>query len=264
MDNYLEINKLSWGNRLASHLSSDFYDLPGFLAGNSSLNSIELDLLGDVKGKSILHLQCHFGQDSISLSRLGAKVTGVDFSTQSIEKGRELAAQTNCDTQFVCSDIYDLPNHLDQKFDIVYTSYGTISWLPDLDKWAGVISQFLKPSGQFVFVEFHPVIWMFDDDLNKIAYHYFNVQPIAEEEEGTYADRNADIKQKYICWNHSISEVTNSLTAKGLQLKTLNEYDYAPYSFVQHCEEFEPNKYRIAHWGNKVPMVYSVVANKPA
>lgn len=132
--NYITINRQSWNNQTETHLKSEFYAQELFLKGKSSLNSIELDLLGEVSGKSILHLQCHFGQDTISLSRLGAEVTGVDFSDKAIESAIQIARETNSKAQFVCCDIYDLPKHLDQSFDIVFTSYGTIGWLPDLDK----------------------------------------------------------------------------------------------------------------------------------
>ncbi len=261
-NNYLEINRNSWNNRLEAHLQSDFYDMEGFLGGKNSLNEIELALLGDVQGKRILHLQCHFGQDTISLSRLGAEATGVDLSDQAIEKARELANTTKQSNTFICSDVYALPQQLEQQFDIVFTSYGTISWLPDLEKWANVIHHFLKPGGQFVFAEFHPVVWMFDDDMNKVYYPYFNKEAIVEEESGTYADRAAEISQQYVCWNHSIAEVVNNLIKAGLQIDRLDEYDYAPYSFVNKMEEYEPGKHRIQHMGNLVPLVYSILATK--
>jgi len=132
------------------------------------------------------------------LSRLGAEVTGVDLSDKAIESGRKIAEQINADVRFICCDLYDLPNHLDQQFDYVFTSYGTIGWLPDLDKWAKVISSFLKPNGKFVFVEFHPVVWMFDDNFEKIGYRYFNSGAIIETANGTYADRNAAITEEYV------------------------------------------------------------------
>jgi len=231
-----------------------------FLKGRSSLNDIELALLGDINGKFILHLQCHFGQDTISLERLGADATGIDFSDKAIESAKKLAGETNSKASFICCELYDLPNHLDKQFDIVFTSYGTISWLPDLDKWAKVISRFLKPKGQFIFVEFHPVVWMFDDSFDKIAYNYFNAGAIIETESGTYADRNAAITQEYICWNHSISDVVNSLIRNGLEIQTFNEYDYSPYNCFNKTIEFEPNKYRIQHLDNKIPMVYAIEA----
>lgn len=262
--NYLEINRQSWNNRTDTHLKSEFYNLEGFLNGKNSLNKIELDLLGDITGKKILHLQCHFGQDTISLSRLGANVTGVDLSDKAIESAMQIASETNANTQFFCCDIYDLPNHLDEQFDLVFTSYGTIGWLPDLDKWAKVISKFLKPNGQFVFVEFHPVVWMFDDNFDKIGYRYFNSGAIVETENGTYADKEADISQSYVMWNHSLSEVVNSLIRNGIEINTLDEFDYSPYNCFNHTVEFEPHKYRIAHLDNKIPMVYAIVATKKA
>lgn len=261
-ENYLEINRQSWNNRVETHLKSDFYDNENFIKGKSSLNAIELNLLGDIHGKSILHLQCHFGQDSISLSRLGAKVTGVDLSDKAIDSAKQIAKETQSTARFICCDIYDLPNHLNEKFDIVFTSYGTIGWLPDLDKWADIISTFLKPSGRFVFVEFHPVVWMFDDNFDKIDYRYFNSGAIIETESGTYADKKAAISQSYVAWNHGIGEVLNSLISHNLEINSFDEFDYSPYNCFNKTVEFEPNKFRIEHLSDKIPMVYSIVAIK--
>lgn len=260
--NYLKKNRESWNKRTLVHVDSDFYDNNSFIAGKSSLNSIELALFGDVRGKRILHLQCHFGQDSISLSRMGAVVTGMDLSDQAIATARDLANKTGQSTKFICCDVYDLPNHLEEKFDIVFTSYGTIGWLPDLDKWAPVVQHFLKPGGEFVFVEFHPVVWMFDTDFDKVAYNYFNDGPIIEEESGTYTDRGADIHAEYVSWNHGLAEVFTSLLKAGLSIELFQEFDYSPYDCFRHMEEFESGKFRIKQLGNKVPMVYSLRAVK--
>lgn len=262
MENYLEINKNSWNAKVDPHLKSDFYFVEEFLKGKNSLNSIELDLLGDIKGKSILHLQCHFGQDSISLSRLGAKVTGIDLSDKAIETAINLAKQCETDTQFICSDVYDLPNHLNEQFDIVFTSYGTIGWLPDLDKWAHVINHFLKPDGKFVMAEFHPVVWMFDDDFKEVSYNYFNEKPIIETYEGTYADLSASIVQEYVMWNHSLAEVLQNLINKKLSIEHFREFDWSPYPCFKHVEEFEKGKWRIPQFGNKIPLVYALSAQK--
>ena len=261
-NNYIEINRQSWNNRTETHLKSSFYNLEGFLQGETSLNAIELAMFGDVRGKRILHLQCHFGQDTISLSRLGAEVTGVDLSDKAIENAKRIARETNADATFICCDIYDLPNHLDEQFDFVFTSYGTITWLPDLDKWGQLIAKYLKPGGKFIFVEFHPVVWMFDDNFDKIGYNYFNVEPIVETENGTYADREASISQSYVTWNHSMSEVISGLLNNGLAIKSFEEYDYSPYDTFNKTIEIEPKKYRIAHLDSKIPMVYSIVAEK--
>ena len=260
--NYIEINKRLWNQKTDIHFDSEFYDVDSFIKGKDSLNPIELGLLGDIKDKKVLHLQCHFGQDTISLARMGAKATGVDLSDKAIEKAGDLAAKCEADASFVCCDIYDLPNHLNEQFDIVFTSYGTIGWLPDVDKWAEVISTFLKPGGRLVFVEFHPFVWMYDDDFQKIHYNYFNTGPILEEESGTYADRDASIQQDYVMWNHSISEVVKSLLNNGLTISAMDEYDYSPYNCFNHTVEFEAGKFRIQHLGDKIPMVYAIEAKK--
>ncbi len=261
-ENYIEINRKTWNVKTEFHIHSDFYNQEEFLKGENSLTPIELELLGNVKDKSILHLQCHFGQDTISFSRLGAKSVGVDLSDNAIEKAKEIAQKLNTDTRFICCDIYDLPNHLNEQFDIVFTSYGTIGWLPDLDKWAKIIAQFLKPGGQFVMADFHPVVWMFDDNFEKIGYNYFKSEPIIETIEGTYADKDAPINSKTITWNHSTSELLNSLLKNNLELNAFNEYDYSPYNCFNETEEFEPKKFRIKHLENKIPMVYSILATK--
>ncbi len=262
MEDYISINKQSWNNRVDAHMKSAFYDVSGFLNGNSSLKEIEIAMLGDLKGKSILHLQCHFGQDTISLARLGAFVTGVDLSDVAIAQARNLAIQTNVDVEFICCNIYDLPLHLDKQFDIVFTSYGTIGWLPDLDKWASVVAKFLKPGGSFVFVEFHPAVWMYDDNFEKIAYNYFNEGPILEQESGTYADKDAPIAQHYVMWNHGFGEVLTAVINNGLSVSLFKEFDYSPYNCFKETVEFEPGKFRIKHFGNRFPMVYALKALK--
>jgi len=261
-ENYLEINRKAWNSKVDVHLNSDFYNQTAFLNGANTLNSIELNLIGNVEGKSILHLQCHFGQDSISLSRMGANVVGVDFSDKAIETASDLAAQLNSAARFVCCDIYELPKHLDETFDIVYTTYGTIGWLPDLTKWAGVVSRFLKPGGQFLLVDFHPVVWMFDDDFQKVAYNYFNSAPVVETSSGTYADRNAELQNELVMWNHDLAEILSSLLNENLQITHFGEYDYSPYACFSHTEESEPGKHRIKHLANRIPMVFSLIATK--
>lgn len=259
---YIEINKKAWNAKTAIHVDSEFYDMPAFLQGKSSLNSIELELLGDVRGKKILHLQCHFGQDTLSLVRMGAEVTGVDLSDEAINKAQELAESLNLPARFICCDLYSLPDHLDDTFDIVFTSYGTIGWLPDVNKWANIISQYLTPKGQFIFAEFHPVVWMFDDSFNTVAYNYFNKETIVETETGTYTNNEADITTETISWNHNIAEVLTALLNNKLAIKTFREYDYSPYNCFQDMEEFEKGKFRVKKMGDKLPMVYALIAEK--
>jgi 2-polyprenyl-3-methyl-5-hydroxy-6-metoxy-1,4-benzoquinol methylase len=259
---YIKINKATWNNKTDVHIASDFYDVTSFLEGKSSLNSIELELLGDVTDKKILHLQCHFGQDSMSLARMGAIVTGLDLSEKAISRANEFATKLHLDVSFICCDIYDAPNFLEEKFDIVFTSYGTIGWFPDLDKWAKIVSHFLNPNGKFIMADFHPVVWMFDNDFKEVFYNYFNVAPIIEDESGTYADRYSEISAQTVTWNHPTSELLNALIDNGLEINSFNEYDYSPYNCFNETIEFEKGKFRIKHFENKIPMVYSLLANK--
>lgn len=261
-ENYLEINKEAWNKRTEVHVDSDFYNHEAFLKGQTSLKEIELGLLGDVAGKKILHLQCHFGQDSISLSRMGAKVTGVDLSDKSISMAQETAKNLGLDTQFICCDIYNLPKNLIDQFDIVYTSYGTIGWLPDINKWAKVVSTFLKPNGKFVFVEFHPVVWMFDDEVKKVAYSYFNSEAIVESLEGTYTDEKAEISYESVGWNHGLGEVMSSLLNEKIAIVDFKEYEFSPYPCFQNLEEYQKGRWRFKHLENKIPVTYSIVGVK--
>lgn len=258
-DKYFEINQALWNKKTEIHVESEFYDVPSFLAGKTSLKSIELGLLGDVKGKSILHLQCHFGQDSLSLARMGAKVTGLDISDASITKAKELNNDLGLDAEFVCCDVYSAKKHIDKKFDIVFTSYGTIGWLPDMNKWADIVSYFLKPTGKFVFVELHPVVWMFNENFSAIEFPYFNENPIIETTPGTYANQQAEIEMEEIGWNHPLSEVFQALTSKQLKLTHFEEYNYSPHNCFKGMSEQAPGEYIIAHLGNKIPMTYSLV-----
>jgi 2-polyprenyl-3-methyl-5-hydroxy-6-metoxy-1,4-benzoquinol methylase len=261
-DNYLEINKDSWNKRTSYHIKSDFYQMNAFKAGKSSLMDIELGLLGNVNGKRILHLQCHFGQDTLSLARKGAKVTGIDLSDKAIEQAKELNAELNLDAEFLVSDVYDLPNNLKGTFDIVFTSYGTIGWLPDMNKWGNIISHYLKPEGKFVFVEFHPNVWMYNTDFSKLKYNYFNSKAIVEEEQGTYADKEASTSFKYVFWNHGLSEVISGLLSNNLILKKFKEYNYSPYDCFENTEKVGDSKYQIKSFGNKMPLCYSILATK--
>jgi len=249
---YIKINQKLWNDKTDVHFKSKFYDV----------DAIELDLLGNIKGKSILHLQCHFGMDTISLSRLGAMAVGVDFSDNAIEKATALALKAKTNTEFILSNIYELKEKLNSEFDIVFTSYGTIGWLPDLDKWAGIVSRFLKPGGKFIMVEFHPVIWMFSYDFSKIEYDYFNTGAIVEEITGTYADRNAAIVNMSVSWNHNLSEVIGALIKNGLRIESFEEYNYSPYDCFENTIEVEKGKYQIRELENKIPMLYSIQAAK--
>ena len=155
-EDYIHFNSELWDKRTDAHLVSEFYNVPAFLQGASTLNKSELDLLGDISGKTLLHLQCHFGLDTLSLARLGAEVSGVDLSPKSILEAEKLAEQTQLNAKFICSDLYSLPNNLNEKYDIIFTSYGTVGWLPDMNL-GHILSPYFKARWQFVMVDFHPV-----------------------------------------------------------------------------------------------------------
>lgn len=257
---YFQANKELWNQRTTVHLDSAFYNLEGFKKGETVLTPIELSELGEVKGKTLLHLQCHFGMDSLDWARRGASVTGVDLSDKAISEAQKLNSEMGLDASFVCCNVLDTSAHVPGQFDIVFTSYGTIGWLPDLQPWAKMIAEKLKPGGIFYIAEFHPVVWMFDDDFTRIAYSYENQEVIITENQGTYTDRSADIKGKEYSWNHSISEVLNALIGAGLQIKQFNEHMYSPYPCFRNVVEFETGKWHIKGMEGKIPMVYSLMA----
>ncbi|MFX1317456.1 MAG: class I SAM-dependent methyltransferase, partial [Promethearchaeota archaeon] len=180
------------------NVKSDWYDLEGFLEGKSSLLPIEIKELGDVKGKSLLHLQCHFGMDTLSWARKGAIVTGVDFSDKAIELAKELSNELNITARFIQANIYDIPNIIKEKFDIVFTSYGVLCWLPDLVKWAKVINFCLKPGGTFYIIDGHPFGALIDEKVEKrfqVGFNYFTKgRPTQWNEDRTYADPNVKLK----------------------------------------------------------------------
>lgn len=257
---YFEANRQGWNLKTEVHRSSDFYEIEKWKAGASSLQKIELEELGSVTGKKLLHLQCHFGQDTLSWARLGAQVTGVDFSENAIALAHQFSAELDLPARFVCSDIYELPKNLKGKFDIVFTSWGVIGWLPDLDRWARVVRHFLRRGGRFYMVEFHPVVWMFDDKFTHLKYPYHNAGVIETEEIGSYADRYSQISYKEYGWNHSLSEVVNSLINSGLRLQFLNEHTYSPYDCFSNTVCGDDGFYRIKGLENIIPMAYSLSA----
>ncbi len=232
----------------------------------------------------MLHLQCHFGMDSLNWARLGANVTGVDLSDEAIKEAKRLNDELGMNTKFICCNVFDLlPQNkesskvsppigggdlpagqagLEGAFDIVFTSYGVVGWLPDLDKWAEIISHYLKPGGIFYMAEFHPVVWMFDDEFTHVKYFYNNREVIVTENKGTYTDRTADIKAKEYGWNHGLSEVLNALIKQGLEIEMFNEHMYSPYPCFNKMVQGEDGYWRVKGMEGKIPMVYSVRATK--
>jgi SAM-dependent methyltransferase len=256
-------NRSLWNARVPHHLASRMYDVEGFVAGRNTLTALELELLGEVSGKRILHLQCHFGQDTLSLARLGATVTGLDISDAALDAARALAERCGLEADWVLSNVAEHVPALDGRFDIVFTSYGTIGWLPDLKPWAANIARYLKPGGRFVFVEFHPALWMFDNDFSAVAHSYFNRAMIIEEEQGSYADRAAPITTRSCSWNHSLDDVLSALLQAGLVLEGFTELDGSPHDCFTRTVRGEDGLFRIEGLEGKLPMVYALSAMKP-
>ena len=255
---YININKEAWNKRTKVHVDSKFYDVDAFKSGKSSLNNIELEQLGSVAGKSLLHLQCHFGQDTLSWARLGAKVTGVDLSTEAIEQANKLKSELALDAKFIADDIYNFGEHNQEQFDIVYTSYGVLCWLPDLTRWAQLIADSLTIGGELHLVEFHP----FNDLLS--GYSYFPQGDPDVEDEGTYTENCDGETSTVVTWPHSISEVINALISAGLNIELFNEHRYSPYDCFEGLEYVPERGFEMKCKAQQVPLVYSIKARKTA
>jgi len=257
-----ETNRTTWNSKVSIHAKSEFYDLSNFIKGKSSLNKYELDILGDISGKSLLHLQCHFGQDTLSFARMGAKCTGVDISDEGIKLANQLNAELNLDANFVCCNVLDVSKYVSEKFDIVFTSYGTIGWLPDLKPWAKMISERLKSGGFFYMVEFHPIAWMFDYTVSPplMKYGYHQKEAIYEEYEGTYANPNSKMISKEYGWNHSLGEIITSLSEAGLHIEYLKEHDASPYDIFLGLVKNGLGMFELAD--KMYPLIFEVKAIK--
>jgi SAM-dependent methyltransferase len=245
-DDFFEVNKATWNEKVKVHSKSDFYDLEAFKNGKSSLMPYELKALGDVSGKSLLHLQCHFGQDTLSWSRLGAQCVGVDLSDEGVKLAKTLNDELQLDAQFVCCNVLETSKFVKETFDIVFTSYGTIGWLPDLKPWARMIAERLKKGGTFYIVEFHPIVWMFDytDNTPVMKYGYNQNDVIYEEYQGTYADESSKMISKEFAWNHGLGEVITALTESGLHIEYLKEHDESPYNVLPDLIKTESGMYK--------------------
>ncbi len=259
MNTYFEANQQLWNDKVDFHKMSDFYRLEDFKKGWNSLKSIELEGVGDVSGKSLLHLQCHFGQDTLSWARLGATVTGVDFSDKAITLARSLNTELGLNARFILANVLELDQHLEGQFDVVFTSYGTICWLDDLEKWASLVRHYLRPGGTFFIADFHPVLTMYDWETGVIEFPYFyDREPSSEIIEGTYADNNAPIGGKEFFWFHPISKVINTLQQQGLRLEVFQEYPYSPYNCYPNLDKKSEDVYVYNKTKYPLPHAYSL------
>jgi SAM-dependent methyltransferase len=269
VDDYIETNRKHWDELVPIHEASAFYDVDRFRAGESRLHALEREEVGDVHGKTLLHLQCHFGLDTLSWAREGAAVTGVDFSHAGIEAARRLVGDTGISARFIWSDVYTLPQVLDERFDIVYTSYGTYFWLPDLAAWARVVSHFLAPGGFFYIADFHPFMAIFADEPGtedlRVHYPYFPAKgPIRLDDDGSYADRTARLQHRTtFSWPHSIGEIVTALAEAGLRIEYLHEFRHTVEQWFPFMDRGPDGLWRLQKHGESLPLLFSIKATKP-
>ncbi len=264
----IEVNRRSWDERTPLHVASDFYGVDEFLAGRESLAPVEVDEIGSVAEASLLHLQCHFGLDTMSWARRGASVTGLDFSEAAIHAARSIAAQAGIDANFVCGNVYDAVKLVEGSFDIVYTGLGALNWLPDIPRWARVVASLMKPGGRFYLLEFHPLAWMLSDE--EIAFdpqysYFFTPEGVVIEDDRDYADPDARLTNVVTHeWAHPLSEVISALVDAGLRIEFVHEFDTIAYQRWPFLEEVEEGsrRYRIPEGRPKIPLEYSILATR--
>lgn len=269
MDEYLHANKQRWDQLVLEHEKSPFYDLAGFKEGKDRLRSIELSELGDVQGKSLLHLQCHFGMDTLAWARRGAIATGVDFSPNAIALARSLSIELGIPAQFYCTDLYRLPEVLTGQFDIVFTSYGVLHGLPDLQRWGEIIAEYLKPGSIFYIVEDHPFFRVFrphpEGEFKAERSYFFSQEPQRIEAAGSYATGGEGASGVSYVWDHSLGEVVNSLVDAGLRIEFLHEFPYAARAKFPFMVQGADGWWRLPpHQHGTIPFLFSLQARKPA
>lgn len=269
MNRYLRANRRRWDALVPLHAASPFYDVEGFRAGRITLRDVEREEVGSVEGKTLLHLQCHFGLDTLSWARLGARVTGVDFSARAIALAGELRDEAGLDAAFLRADVYDLPESLEGDFDVVFTSYGVLCWLPDLPRWAAVVARFVRPGGFFYMVEEHPFASVFANDPDttglEVAYPYFpSEEPLRFEEAGSYADPEADVGEPSYEWPHSLGEVVTALLQAGLRLEYLHEFPFDSWRRFPFMRQDEAGRWWLQGVKEDLPLTFSLRARKPS
>jgi 2-polyprenyl-3-methyl-5-hydroxy-6-metoxy-1,4-benzoquinol methylase len=262
-DDYRTLNRPLWDERVPIHLASEFYDVPGFLAGKEALRGFETAEVGEVTGRRLVHLQCHIGLDTLSWARRGARVTGLDFSAPAIEAARGLAAEAGLPARFVVSDVYDAAAALGETYEIVYTGIGALVWLPDLTRWAGVVAGLLEPGGFLYLSEFHPFGDVLDDaDGRTVAYDYFDRGPRYWDEPGTYTDGPADtVSNRSVQFQHGLGDVVSALTAAGLRIDFLHEHDHTLFRRYGSLER-HGGVYRQPEGRPRIPLMYSLRATR--
>ncbi|MGW4032418.1 class I SAM-dependent methyltransferase [Streptomyces sp. NPDC004838] len=264
-----DANRSNWDERVPIHVASDFYDLGSFRAGKDSLRDFEIAEVGDVSGRTLLHLQCHIGLDTLSWARRGAsQVVGLDFSEPAVDAARSLAADLGLGPEraaFVAADVYDAAEAVpDPSYDIVYTGVGALNWLPDMTRWAETAASLVAPGGFLYLAEFHPLTDALDDETgSRVVHDYFSRAPWVEEMSGSYADLNAEtVNNRTVEWQHPIGEVVSALAGAGLRLEFLHEHDVSLFDRFEQLSRSGDGYYRFPADRPRIPLMYSLKASK--
>lgn len=260
-----------WDGWTDLHMAGTFYDVEGFIADPASrpFDWVTRGVVGDVTGKRLLHLQSHIGIDTLGLALAGAvDVVGVDFSSRAVAAARSIARRLDLPVEFVQADVTDLPDTVPEAaFDIVFTSHGTIMWLPDLEGWARTIASRLVPGGTFHIIDVHPFLTIFDDFSEKpplsVRYPYFSREPLYFEEHGSYADRDADFVADSYVWQHTLSEIIGALVGAGLRIQQLSEYPVVAWKVLEFMEQGDDGLWRMPPGAGDVPLMFSLSAVRP-
>ncbi|MFJ4446684.1 class I SAM-dependent methyltransferase [[Kitasatospora] papulosa] len=268
-EDWHEINRARWDERVPIHAAGDFYGLDAFLAGRDALRDFELAEVGDVTGRTLLHLQCHIGLDTLSWARHGAAhVVGLDFSGPAVETARGLARSLELPADraaFVAADVYDAAQAApDSSYDIVYTGLGALNWLPDVTRWAEVAASLVAPGGFLYLAEFHPFTDCLDDETGStVTYDYFSREAWVDDSPGTYADLDAvTVHNRSVEWQHPVGEVVSALAAAGLRIEFLHEHDASLFPRYQVLKRGGDGYYRFPSDRPRIPMMYSIKASR--
>jgi SAM-dependent methyltransferase len=269
LDHYREANRANWDARVPIHYPSEGYGVERFIADPEHLSYVvryDRHKLGDVAGKTLLHLQCHIGTDTISWARLGATVTGTDLSGRSIEAARRLSEESGTPARFEVAELYDTPDVVEGNFDVVYTGVGAICWIPRIKEWAEVVSHFLAPGGTFYMREGHPMMWAMDwleeEELKATVAYFETEEPEGEEETETYAGVGVVESPLNFGWNHGIGETLDALIRAGLRIDRVEEYDECEWQGLPMMIQEDDGRWRLPDRRERLPLMWSVLATK--
>jgi SAM-dependent methyltransferase len=271
-DDYRAINHANWESRVPHHASSDEYGLDRYRNDPYHLSSVvrfDLPRLGDIAGLDVVHLQCHIGTDTLSLARLGATVTGLDFSGSALDEARRLSAEAGPRIDYVESDVYDAPSVLGpERFDLVFTGIGALCWLPDVRRWAEVVADLLRPGGRLFLREGHPVIWAMDDPrpdgLVALEYPYFETEGVSFSEDVTYVGHDEPLAApEIVSFNHGLAEIFNALWSAGLEITAFEEHDSVPWPALgDQMEDIGGGEFRLIDRPERLPHSYTLQARR--